>query len=472
MLKMVGNKTKLLEKSFWLLAGRALPVIILVVITILFSRSLNYNDYGTFQSVWMYTNIINIIISFGFSSIILSTNLSYLTQFIKNNRKIIFGFYAIISIGVLLTFFILAKNFTTAIKLWLLVFIIIQNIITVAETLLIKRGNVKLSFIINLFYSLLFLGCHLYILFSNYSLLHLIISICVISVLKIIAIISIPFKNETFEHVADEKHFLKHWAYLGFTEILGVIAKWIDKAFLLYLLTAADFAVFFNGSFEIPLFGLLISVAGSFMLIEFSRNLQSKDRILALFKESFNMLSSIVFPLFFFLFFFREEIFSLVFKNKYAGSVPIFAISVFILPLRINNYSVILQCFSQGRRIMIGSLIDIILALLLMIILYPVMGSKGIALSIVISTYCQVLYYLWYSSKVLQVKFLELFPLQKLLVKFIILLSVYSIIFLLMKQYSIMLRLTIAMLITALSISIGMWSYLKTFFKNNHGQAQ
>ncbi|KAA9036639.1 oligosaccharide flippase family protein [Ginsengibacter hankyongi] len=470
MLKMVGNKTKLLEKSFWLLAGRALPVIILVVITILFSRSLNYNDYGTFQSVWMYTNIINIIISFGFSSIILSTNLSFLFQFIKNHRKIIFGFYAIISIGGLFTFFILAKNFNTGVRLWLIVFIIIQNIITVAETLLIKRGNVKLSFTINLFYALLFLGCHLYILFSNYSLLSLIISLCVLSVLKIIAIVSIPVKNETYEHVADEKHFLKHWAYLGFTEILGVIAKWIDKAFLLYLLTAVDFAVFFNGSFEIPLFGLLISVAGSFMLIEFSRNLKSENKILALFKESFNMLSSIVFPLFFFLFFFREEIFAIVFKNKYSASVPIFEISVFILPLRINNYSVILQCFAQGKRIMLGSLIDIILALLLMIILYPVMGSEGIALSIVISTYCQVLYYLWYSSKVLQVKFLELFPLQKLLVKFIILLSLYSLIFLLMKQYSIMLRLTIAMLITALSITIGMWSYFKTFFKNNHGQ--
>ena len=86
-------------------------------------------------------------------------------------------------------------------------------------------------------------------------------------------ILLVPVKNENYEEVADEKHFLRHWAYLGMNEVLGVISKWIDKVFLLYLLTASDFAVFFNGSFEIPLFGLLISVAGSLMLIEFSANI-------------------------------------------------------------------------------------------------------------------------------------------------------------------------------------------------------
>src|SRR5450631_1519138 len=166
----VGNKTKLIEKSFWLFTGRALPVIILFFITILYSRRLNYSDYGTFQSVWMYANIVNVIISFGFSSVILSTNLSFLFLFIKNNRKIITTFYTILSAGGLIVFFFLAKNFNTSVKLWLIVFIIIQNIITVAETLLIKRGKEKVSFIINVFYSLLFFGCHLYILLSHYSL--------------------------------------------------------------------------------------------------------------------------------------------------------------------------------------------------------------------------------------------------------------------------------------------------------------
>ena len=147
------------------------------------------------------------------------------------------------------------------------------------------------------------------------------------------------------------------------------------------------------------------------------------------------MLSSIVFPLFFFLFFFREEIFSFVFKNKYHDSVPIFAISIFILPLRVNNYSVILQCFSEGKKVLLGSLIDIVIAIVLMITLYPVMGSRGIVLSIVISTYCQVLYYLWHSAKILKIKMYELFPVKKLIVKFLILLVLYFIIFFIVTKF-------------------------------------
>ena len=461
-------KSLFARKYLWLFLGRIMPLLSLFLITIIYSRQLSYNDYGTFQSVWMYANIVNVIISFGFSAVIFSTNLSFLFLFIKNNRRVITIFYTILWIAGLTAFFLLAKNFNSDLKIWLIVFIILQNIVTVAETLLIKRGKEKLSFVINIFYSLLFFGCHIYILLSHYSLLNLILSLIALSVLKLLAIVSVPAHNESYEPVADEKHFLKHWAYLGLSEILGVTAKWVDKVFLLYLLTAADFAVFFNGSFEIPLFGLLISVAGSFMLIEFSGNLQLKNKILSLFKESFNMLSSIVFPLFFFLFFFREEIFSFVFKNKYNDSVPIFAISIFILPLRINNYGAILQCFSQGKRILFGSLLDIIIALVLMIILYPVMGSRGIALSIVISTYCQVLYYLWYSSRILKVKFLELFPVQKLAVKFLILLAVYFIIFLLMMHFSIMTRLIIGGMLTCSLIFVGMWNYLKPFLKRTN----
>ena len=123
----------------------------------LYSRRLSYDDYGTFQSVWMYANIINVIISFGFSSVILSTNLSFLFLFIKKNRKLITGFYIALWITGLTVFFFFAKNFNTSQKFLLIAFIIIQNIITVAETLLIKRGREKLSFVINFFIQYCFL---------------------------------------------------------------------------------------------------------------------------------------------------------------------------------------------------------------------------------------------------------------------------------------------------------------------------
>jgi O-antigen/teichoic acid export membrane protein len=456
------------RKFSWLFLGRVLPVLVLFFITIIYSRKLSYNDYGNFQSVWMYTNIINIIISFGLSAVILSTNLNFFFSFIKKNKKKLSIFYSLLWISALIIFFLFAKIFSLSLKFLLTGFIIIQNITTVSETLLIKRKGEKISFVINFIYSLFFFGWHIYILASGYSLYNLIAGVTVISIVKWIAIAFVPKGNEEYENNYDEKHFLNHWKYLGTNEVLGVISKWIDKVFLLYLLTAADFAIFFNGSFEIPLFGLLISVMGNFLSIEISESILQTDKIKKLFRESFSVLSAIVFPLFFFLFFFREELFSFVFKDKYNASLPIFVISIFILPLRINNYSVILQCFSQGKKILLGSVLDILVAIILMLALYPIMGTRGIALAIVIATYCQVFFYLWHSAKILNINISQILPLKKLVIRLLLFFTLYFALFFILSGVGLKMKLLTATLFTGLIVMTGLLKYFKTFFKRDH----
>jgi O-antigen/teichoic acid export membrane protein len=456
------------RKFSWLFLGRVLPVLVLFFITIIYSRKLSYNDYGNFQSVWMYTNIINIIISFGLSAVILSTNLNFFFSFIKKNKKKLSIFYSLLWISALIIFFLFAKSFSLSLKFLLTGFIIIQNITTVSETLLIKRKGEKISFVINFIYSLFFFGWHIYILASGYSLYNLIAGVTVISIVKWIAIAFVPKGNEEYENNYDEKHFLNHWKYLGTNEVLGVISKWIDKVFLLYLLTAADFAIFFNGSFEIPLFGLLISVMGNFLSIEISESILQTDKIKKLFRESFSVLSAIVFPLFFFLFFFREELFSFVFKDKYNASLPIFVISIFILPLRINNYSVILQCFSQGKKILLGSVLDILVAIILMLALYPIMGTRGIALAIVIATYCQVFFYLWHSAKILNINISQILPLKKLVIRLLLFFTLYFALFFILSGVGLKMKLLTATLFTGLIVMTGLLKYFKTFFKRDH----
>lgn len=415
----------------------------------------------------MYANIVNVIISFGISAVILSTNLNFFFSFIKKNKKKISIFYSLLWISGLIILFLFAKNLNASIKLLLIAFIIIQNIITVVETLLIKRQGEKISFIINFIYSLLFFGYHIYVLLTDYSLYFLITGICFLSVLKLIVMILIPSKNETYQETIDEKDFLNHWIYLGINDILGVTSKWMDKFFLLYLLTATDFAIFFNGSFEIPLFGLLISVTGSFLLIEISKDIKVTDKIIKLFHESSTMLSTIVFPLFFFLFFFREELFSFVFSDKYNASLPIFVITIFILPVRINHYGPILQCFGQSKKIVWGAILDICIAIILMIILYPLMGTRGIALAVVVSTYCQVGYYLWHSAKILNISIFKILPFPKLFVKFLVLLALYILLFFILSKTELKLKLFIAIIFTGIIIVAGMVKYVNLFFKKD-----
>lgn len=458
------NYTSIAVRRFsWLFLGRALPVLILFAIMIIFSRKLGYDDYGKFQSVWMYTNIINVLINFGLPAVILSTNLNFLHSFIKANAKRLSISYSLLWICGLTAFFFFAKNFDASLKLLLIVFMIIQNISTVYETLLIKRRGEKKSFYINLIYSLLFLGWHLYILFTTYSLFYLISGICLLSFFKLIVMMLIPAKKVIEQEMPQSARFSDHWVFLGLNDVIGILSKWIDKAFLLYLLTAADFAIFFNGSFEIPLFGLLISVTGSFLLIEISNHLQLHKKIIRLFSENFIVLSAIVFPVFFFLFFFKTELFSLVFKDKYNASLPIFAISIFILPLRINNYGSILQCFSQGKIILWGSVLDIVIAVVLMLLLYPLMQTKGIALAVVISTYCQVIYYLWHSAKLLDTSVFRLIPVKRLLARFIAILLLYWILNFAISSFESEIKLLVSALFTTMIIGAGLFPYLKFF---------
>jgi O-antigen/teichoic acid export membrane protein len=457
-------KAEKTRKFFWLFFSRIMPLVALFLITIIYSRKLTYDDYGKFQSVWMYTNIINVIISFGIASVILSTELGFLMAFIKSNRRKLMLFYLALWISGLVTFFFLAKNFDSSLKFLLIIFIIIQNIGSVADNLLIKKGKEKISGIINLFYAFLFFGWHMYILNSGYSLYHLVAGITIISAIRFIIISIISSRKKESNLTLANNQFLSHWGFLGLNDSLGVLAKWIDKLFLLYLLTAAEFAVFFNGSIEVPLFGLLIGVTGNFLAIEISANLRNPRTIIELYRESFHVLSNIVFPLFLFLFFFREDLFSLAFEDKYNASLPIFVISIFILPLRINSYSVILQCLSQGKRVLFGSLLDLSIAIILMAVLYPLMGTKGVALSVVISTYCQSYYYLWHSSKLLNTTVLHLLPLKKLGIRFLKIFAFYLVLSFALYNFSESYRLIAAIPITAGIVILGLIKYFKTYF--------
>ena len=108
---------------------------------------------------------------------------------------------------------------------------------------------------------------------------------------------------------------------------------------------------------------------------------------------------------------------------------------------------------------------DISLAVVLMITLYPVMGSRGIALAIVIATWCQVIYYLWQSKSVLKVSIAQLVPVKKLVVKFLLLLTIYLLLSLLLRNLPMATSLSVAAVATAVAVAAGTWSYLKSFFK-------
>lgn len=457
----VASNTRLGNKLIAVFTGKILPVLSLSIIMILFSRKLSYNDYGQFQMLWIYCNITSVLISFGLSSVILSTSFNYFISFFKTYKRNIFLLYTFGTIITFVAFYFTAKHLSSQIKWLLIIFIFLQCICTLIDTLLIKKNLFKVYLFINFIYTPLFFVIHLYFFYNNYLLYQLIFCITFLSFVKAIYIFFIPKKMFASDNSKAPDNFISNWLFIGINEITGIVARWLDKIFLLYLLSSANFAIFFNGAFEIPLFGILISSIENIMLTNMSADILNKQAAKNIFKESFKILSIIAFPLFFFLLTMHSEAFDIIFKNKYNASIPVFLISIFIIPIRITHYGVILQCYGQSKKITFGALMDIGLSLLLMFILYPLMGTRGVALAIVISTYLQAGYYLWQSAVIMQVKINVLIPYSFLLKLLMGLAVVYGMLYY-VKQYFNNVEVFFAVLMfTIVIIGAGLAIYLK-----------
>ena len=135
--------------------------------------------------------------------------------------------------------------------------------------------------------------------------------------------------------------------------------------------------------------------------------------------------------------------------------------------MRITHYGVILQCYGQSRKIAFGSVVDILLSLLLMFILYPLFGTPGVALAIVISTYLQAFYYTWESARLMEVTIMELVPTGFLLTLGSTLAALYGLLYYLKHFFSDAAALTLVFFITFLIIVTGLLWY----WKRNHPEA-
>jgi O-antigen/teichoic acid export membrane protein len=192
--------------------------------------------------------------------------------------------------------------------------------------------------------------------------------------------------------------------------VVQVLFRWVDKLALNFLLPAALFALYFNGTIDIPFLPLLLGAAGSTLLLHFGEPGRTEAQRLALLRAAGALLGRLVFPLFCFLLVFRCELFGVVFAHRYDAAVPLFVVASLVVPLRAYNFTAFLQHKGQGRLITRGALLDLGLALGLMYPLYRWLGLAGVALAFVISTYWQAGYYLGHTARLLGVPWAGLLP--------------------------------------------------------------
>ncbi|MFN4248184.1 MAG: lipopolysaccharide biosynthesis protein [Flavipsychrobacter sp.] len=425
--------------SIFLFLTRFFPTLATLLVMIYFSHYLSFDLYGDYNNFWVRLYLVSTVAALGIQNFLVTYSPSVVASLIKTltRKHKLYYFGWVCLMGLMFTFLqnlamIHQPSFSDAFSayryqfalLWLpFCFFIVYVLSIVVESVLMVFKNRVVLIWVNVAYSIAFGWVHYRFVQQETGALDTLFMYLLVLASAKLGVYSIAYyfdmKKQPISKVANVNRIRNLWAHMAFYDVSQMVFRWIDKFVLGLVLSAGLFAVYFNGSVDIPFLPLLLGAVGSSGLMQLSYD-NREEAPLQIQNKTGRILSCIVFPAFFFFYLFRYEFIELTFSVQYLEAVPIFLMSILVLPLRAYKFTTILQHKHMGRIINIGAVLDIAIACGLAYPLYLKMGLSGIALSFVISTYIQSGYYLYHTAKVLKVSVIKLMPIVNWVIKFIV----------------------------------------------------
>lgn len=405
------------------------------MVLIWYSRHLAPASYGNYQHFWIQLNVLYPLACIGVHALIVAYSPAMVVGLFRSLRQkhfLLYGLWVLVLAAVFASLQLGIGDIGIIVPL---LFLIAYSLTFILESFLIVCRSYKVLLVTNILFAIAFWSIHAYALKQVFSLstlfgclLLLIATRFIIYLVATVGNVKRCSAGESTESLSpvDIRTF---WLHIGFYDVSQVLFSWIDKFIISLVLAAQLSAVYFIGSQNIPFLPLLLSAAGSAVLMQTSIGRQKEDADIAqLMNQLGRILSCIVFPLFFFLLFFRAELIVALFTDKYIAAIPVFLAATFVLPLRAYSFTTVLQRLHMGKIINAGAIGDLLIACGLMYPLYRWLGLPGVALSFVISTYLQSAFYLYWSAKKLNVSPSILVPYGNWLTKLIVFASVFIVI--------------------------------------------
>ena len=391
----------------------------MITVLILYSRALPEADYGRYTAVWVRLGIVGTLAYAGIPLLLLSIpaqQVKYWTQSLHRRQKLLgFVWLAIFSA----VFAWMQWRYSRVLPVLSAALVILYAGTSVLESALIVSRQQRALGWGGMAYAACYAALHWLALQEAYSLNALLTYVVVLQAARLLWYTWMTRRSYgpvEPEPLPDPTRARRYWLHSGLYDLSINVARFADKAAVSFLLAAAISAVYFNGSQEVPFIPLVMGAVGNAVLVELAKKQWPAGDAAKLVRDAARIQTTIVLPVFFFLFFFREEIFEALFDGKYAASVPVFAAALLVLPLRSYHFTVLLEARQEGRIINTGALLDIVLTLVLFFPLYKIFGLPGIALAPVISTWVQMGFYVIKTAKVYEISAGALFPLQHWLV--------------------------------------------------------
>lgn len=423
------------KQSLFLSISKGLKSISALIITMVVARVLSQNDYGIYRQYILISTFFGGILSFG-----IPTALSYLYRtFTKEQLSKLFTSTTIILLSINIVTFIsmlifkdtfisfLSKGGEIESYYYLLILYIgiivffgfLENIYTADN-----RGYIFAK--VNSIYFVLQIITFIYISYKFKDLFVILLVFLLFEMLKGF-FLYFYFKkiNSLTYNVSINviKRQLIIAAPIGLSFIAQSFNQYIGSLYVSSKYTVGEFAVYSVGVTDIPLISIItISIATSILpvLSESYNKEGSKKKMLSIWKESTLLGSLFIFPVFWILLFFGEGYIQFIFSSEYLNAKNIYLIFLLKLPLAVTVFGNILIVLNKSRYILFNMIAGIVINLILVVLLDKFFYLEGVALAAVITQFLLVVITLIQIKKVLDVKFANLLPINKLITVFLI----------------------------------------------------
>lgn len=427
---MKKNEDSLTKQTTLLMLGRFLSMPLAFFVPVILTRVLSIEEFGVYKQIFLIFTILIPFIDIG-----VTNSLYYLLpRFSKYRNSILLHTFLLqIFIGSVLFLVILnqkggvARLFTgdqTIIGLVpaVSIFAIVWNISNIIEAILIVEKRSLITGIV-VFASEIVKSCAIiFVAIISKSVFIILLSLIAVSFARLTALLiylrgryTLSLKLFNFEY------FKIQFSYalpFGIAVIVNGFVANIHQFIVSSNLSVSDFAIFSIGCFQLPFLGVLVdSVARTSVvrITELRRSVSSSVKIPDLISRSCRKLWIVLFPLFVYLWVVADQFILFLFTDEYSGSVSIFRIFAFSIPVAAILVQHILRAFSDTKFIMFNNVLCLLISFISCYFGLKYYGMKGVAGAFVFSQLVWKLIFLIKCKLILKSKIRELLPLIDML---------------------------------------------------------
>lgn len=209
---------------------------------------------------------------------------------------------------------------------------------------------------------------------------------------------------------------------LGLTSLLGTLYYFLDSFLVSTLLNVKDYAIFRNGTFQIPFLSSLYGIIGLVIMPDLSRYYYegNKKQVVKTYGNTAVITAVFLYPILLHLILYSKFFFKLLFLDIYQVSIPIFMIYNIMLVFRVADFESLIILTKHSNILPKIYLLSIITNLFLGILFTLYWGVVGTVCATIVSFIILVWLITNKSSEYLETKTLHLFQLSKILKVFFI----------------------------------------------------